>query len=235
MNLTKITQEEYAVVEEKETVDLKINNTNKTTVDALLSLCEKWLVDTEKLFNRYGNQGSEYMYAGARMRIGKSHLSYTVEDIHTFSIYFSELKTHKLFSACGQFISALINNHYNKTKTKEIYEIVTSHLNQKLNFIGQKNNGANITVLGDVKDHCGLNMKKGTITVQGDCEDLLGVCMKGGRISVENTGIEVGMHMKGGKIEIRGICKGLSDLILDGLIYHNGKWNHIEHHFSDSY
>ena len=174
-------------------------------------------------------------YLNALKRI--KGLDYSSKDVENFCIALAGFQDEKSFSdKAGHFLSALINNG----KDTE-YVINTRHLTVEIHGLGHRNTksitvngnagaqvgaymeGGSITVNGNAGEYVGLDMKRGSITVNGNANQHVGYEMEGGCITVNgDADWGVGAYMGGGEIHIEGDCKGLSEQIEGGKIYHKG-------------
>jgi len=167
-------------------------------------------------------------------------IDFEKKDLDTF---FNELPNYtkkNCFSSTGFFISALINQHYSRTKTTEEYILIAYDL-EELSFIGSHCNGANIHVYGNVGSSVCEKMQNGTVAIEGNCNHAAGTNMTGGTLSVQNAGNQlgafmnggtiiaesaqedVGLFMYGGTIFISEFYKEISDAYHGGEIYYKGK------------
>ncbi len=151
---------------------------------------------------------------------------YTPKDITDFSFALHSFQNKENFFISGNFITALIKLHYQKTKYAKEYLVVTEHLEKGLdnlcaNIDGenvriQGNGGSyfgsgmlsgNVTVSGNVESAAGFDMKQGKMVVEGNAEDFIGGGMENGSITIKkNAGNHLGKEMNGGDILVEGNC-----------------------------
>ncbi len=211
MKLEKIINEQYKDVESVVVETLKKKNNEQ--VETLLEMYTQWLNITS-----LGDRMLKKFYEKAHELINEKSSSHSQEDITTFSILLDSFEKENNFAYSGIFLSALINNHYDRTKTEEEYKLILSHIHTPLHRIGMKTNGAHIFVEGNCGEEVANGMSSGTITLDGNCELGAGYFMKGGTIQVKNAGAFFGEDMTGGTL----ICDDVEELsqqIRGGEIY----------------
>ncbi len=139
-------------------------------------------------------------------------------DVREFSI---ELKRYEKLidrspGILGIFISALVNSC-----EEESLEVVTEHLNKKLNFLGFKNK-KNLTIKGSTGYYAGKDMESGVLTIKGDTGNVCGEMILSGEIHVEGSaGNYVGRWSEGGEIHVKGKLGSIGD-DCKSKIYHKG-------------
>ncbi len=238
MNLTKITEEEYAHVSGADILENKNRKDHRDT--ELLELFCYWL---DYAANRLRHH--DYRSVSDCMRKKKyTTVFYSKEDIKNLSISMGMYENHPDFKQSGVFLSYLINQHYKKNKTgntpeqknisenesceknqkretaNDKYEIITEHFSEEIDQIGLQNNGPNIRVLGNAGKHLGSGMINGSIYLTGNADLYLGAFMKGGEISVQDAAGNVGFVMEKGTIYIRRDMHGLIGENMEGGTIH---------------
>jgi len=149
-------------------------------------------------------------------------ISFSKEDCTEFASHLSSIKDIDHFSLHGQFISTMMNVHFEKTKQQEEY-IFRFPEEKKMDyfcynlegqnvrifgnlgsFTCEKMQAGNVTIFGDIGDHCG-GLWNGTMTVHGNAGITLGNAMKDGTITIfGDTKRCIGYQMRGGNIFIKG-------------------------------
>ncbi len=128
-------------------------------------------------------------------------------------------------SSRGLFLSGLINYHHsniknmsnsesmqksNQEKTSEnnteekTYKIMTSHLEERVDLLGYRNNGATITIQGNAGNWLGCEMTQGEIIVVGSAADFVGEEMIGGILRIQDSYARISVDFLNGTI----YCKG---------------------------
>ena len=120
MNLAKTIQEEYTLLSKNEKSEIKQSKNARK----LQELYEMWLDDIQTSNKLYYNVDVHYHYARGLFRGAKQN--YSLEDISYLSLFIDEQKEKEFYELSGSFLSALINMHYERTKTKETYIIFTT-------------------------------------------------------------------------------------------------------------
>ncbi len=209
MNLKKTIETEYKTVDSSLTKEIPIKEE------------EHFLTDYLREWNT--NELSPYISAQKILK----KITYTKEDITSFSVYLSHLENEIDLSFVGIFFSVLINEHFKKiknqiaTKLRGIdtkgtinnslpYKIITSHLETEIDNLGNRNNGAHVEIIGDAGYNLGANMQDGEIVVYGNCLSPVGFFMHHGKITVKKAGDEFGKGLQGGTLfaEETGILCG---------------------------
>ncbi len=236
MKLTNIINEEYENLTESE---IQIGKTAKNeTVQEFMRLYHIWQeniknMNSSLLFLKMYDEGMQIVY----------NLSYTLQDITYFCFALKDLKKdtpQKLENIrLGFFISALVNTHYDKTKTTEEYTIITEFFPGYKSHLCYKTNGAKVKIIGDVNNFCGQIMERGNIYIQGNAGVQLGEQISGGtihltgnagmhaaiglidgRIIIEgNTGQDLAIHMRNGFVSVGGKIESIGKMIFGGEIY----------------
>ena len=201
MKLEKIIGENYEDIKSNVVETLKKNK--DTQVETLLKLYAQWLNNSSSQ-----NRMLKKFYEEAQELLNEKNISYNQEDITNFSIRLSSFEKEKGFAYSGIFLSVLINNHYECTKTKETYTLILSHISVPLHRIGAETNGAHIFVEGNCGEELGYGMISGSITLDGNCDLAAGYFMRGGAICVKNAKTFFGENMTGGIL----ICDDVEEI-----------------------
>ncbi len=198
MNLTKITQDEYADISAvKEFAIKKIKDEVLTEFSRIHA---RWQDDT------YGGvMGFDFFMRNLSY---ETRVVYTPEDISAYCIYASTLKNT---TSVGTFLSALINHHHNKKKFTGEYILPLQHYEKPLQNIGFQLSG-NCVVYGNVSTSAGRELLGGNLTINGsvishqkNADTIVGYDMQSGFICINgNGGSHVGMGQNGGRILING-------------------------------
>jgi hypothetical protein len=116
----------------------------------------------------------------------------------------------------GYFFSALFDNSLeNRFRVS---------LGKSMYGVGYRNNGNDITIIGDVEDDLGKNMQSGRIYVEGNVRSNVGEEMTGGEIMIKGNAIhDVGIKMQDGKIKVNGnVGNSLGAYMNGGIIIVDG-------------
>jgi hypothetical protein len=211
--------------------DRKLDLTPNKEVGFLLTQFESYLakVDPDKDSDEINEMTENYL--------GKR--SFSSKDIAQFCLYLGKYQDNTNF---GTLAGAYINHRIKHSLNKK-FDIVTRHLEEKLEVIGDNNNGKIIQIFGDVGHFIGNFSNKGKIVISGNvgtyageamhggklivagnADDFLGTSMYGGEIVVNgNAGNNIGREMSGGIIRLNGDFASLGKLMEGGDIYHRGK------------
>ncbi len=226
MKLTKILNEEYGNVTESELQTEKI--AKNVTVEEIL---QKYLIWRNAINPSAGFSEFQKMYEHSLEIV--SNISYSSEDVPHFCFALKDLKKDSIKKVpnirLGFFISALINNHYEKTKTSEKYRIITAFFSGHKNHLGYHTNGAEIEIIGDVDNFCGQYMQSGSIFIDGNSGVQLGEKASGGTIHLKgNASIHAAHTLNGGRIIIEGNAgQDLAAYMTSGFISVGGKIERI--------
>ncbi len=186
MKLTDTIKTEYADISQTEISELKKNK----NASALEEIYEMWLDEFKQIENM--QYDPDIQNSSARGMILASKIQYSPLDITHLSLIIDEGKEERdyLHKFSGSFFSTLINMHYKKTKTTEVYTLFTtgSATNEKtgLDFIGFQNDGATILVKGDVGENLADQMHSGKIIIEGKVGGEIGLNMTFGHIEIQN-------------------------------------------------
>ncbi len=196
MNLTKTIQESYEQVDRKPITEIHTSEYTYKILDAYKSF----------LALHNGHDNPTNFINNLQSHIGTINRPiYTQQDITEFCFQLVQFESNNSFYSSGIFLSKLINDHYDRTHEKKEYVLVTDHLQKKMHYLCEENNGANIRVQGSVDAFFAARMKKGNIILEGNCESHLGILMEGGFVHVlGNCGTSCGNQMFGGDIKIEG-------------------------------
>ncbi len=245
MKLTYITNTEYADI--KETSSL----THKTESKMITRLHDLFIQSPTDIFWGWiDSDGDDTIQYNLYRKYFKKN-SEELQDLKpaTITQFCMELSryTHEkeLYNVGGQFLSALINEHFERTKTKEKYFLITENLEQNIDFLGLFGK-ANIEIKGNVGRNAGAHLAGGKITIYGNAWTNLGKEMSDGEIILfgdektkdkkiqnqkivllGNAGMNVGENMRGGKITINGTAgDSLGINMKSGTIIANGQVGH---------
>ncbi len=201
MKLTQIIEESYANVNAETVRFLHTSKYTKKILDAY----KAFLAISKAMDNKAGFLKNVQKY------IGTTDTSiYSQEDITAFCFQLESFESYPVFYTTGNFLSQLINDHYKITHEEKEYILVTNHLREKMYYLCEENNGANIRVRGSAGPFFGTRMKEGTIILEGNSESHLGNLMEGGTIQVlGDGGTSCGDQLFGGNITIEGDVKNL--------------------------
>ncbi|VVC00709.1 Molybdenum-containing formylmethanofuran dehydrogenase 1 subunit C [uncultured archaeon] len=201
-------------IEKEKKLDVKMNPALKKLDDAFANLLKEE-------FWHLRNDEEKYARALASLK----WMRCTVQDVELFSLGLYRHKGKGDF-ACwsGMFLSAMVNR-----AKGEKFTIHTERIEDKINYLGYRNNGKKILINGDAGSHVGYRMKKGSIMVKGNAEDSTGHWMAGGRIIVEgNVGDTAGFLMENGSITVKGDAGGsLGQQMIAGSINVRGNAVHL--------
>ncbi len=250
MNLTKITEEEYAQVEAHILSKLPTENTREK-FDPLLHAYKVWLLEylgeggSTPNFSLDEEFAVEYDVAKGIIRALRPE--YSQNTLTHFCIDILPFEKNEFFNETGIFLSAFIKLACEKTGEKE-YFLDISLFTTLLDFIGMENR-ADLTLDGNVGNYLGKNMQEGKIVVKGNTEECagehvydgeiiihgnaksnLGHTLCGGTIRVKgDAGIDVGLDMCAGEIYLDGTYTNLADARIRGTIYHKNQiiWRQI--------
>ncbi len=227
MKLTDTIKKEYEHVEKKEVHTLTVPKTQN--VDTLLDLYTEMQQDT--LFNTTKSrifageydtdEAYNYIEEQIKHRVINKKLSYTSEDITSFSFQVTRIKSKHTISQLGLFLSSLVNENFRRKKIESPYLIYTRDEKNNsdpfllhVDFLGYKNNGANVLIFGTIGNGLCTRMSKGIVTVEGTCKDGFSetpfICseMRGGSFTINgDVFASCGYLMKGGSITINGEVK----------------------------
>ncbi len=223
MKLTQTIEEEYRHVESAIKKEVKAD-------------CEDCKLDLVPLYQKYlesrncntgPRRSAENIYHTCLHFLKKSKEEYAIQDINTFSLQYTTILGCTDHTDFGIFISALINKHFEETRTKKEYTVFINKEKSEISFLGMENEGANIQIVGSTGGFAGFYMKKGFLHISGDAGYKLGYEMSGGKIIVEkNADTEVGTSMKGGQIHIKGDAKDIiGSHMTNGIIKIDGEIN----------
>ncbi len=207
MNLTKITNEEYESIAEKK--EKTIFHSLDKNVSALLKLYEIWLMklDEKKCRSAYFAKCTlsrileDIQNKDKQVYETYTDLLYSPEDITNLCfamIPYASRRNYFFYS--GVFLSELVNQHYEKTKSEEEYKIITEHFPMQIAYLAEHTNGANVCITGNVSNNLATEMKGGKVTLAGDAGRYAGERMSGGILEIEKCSDYVGRNMTGGKI-----------------------------------
>ena len=249
MKLTEQIEKEYGQIEKKEIKDINVPkslNLQKTlNIDTLLDLYvlmqQDTLFERKPIFRNTRSDTSEdtdncyhYIEEQIRHRVINKTLSYTPEDITSLSFQVTRTKSEHTISQLGLFLSALINENFRRKKRESLYFIYapdeekfadtfTDPFIPRVDFLGYKNNGAHILIIGAVGNGLCKKMSKGNITLDGTCKDTLlpqlfvGQEMSGGSLIITGDVFgSCGYQMQGGSITVNGEVKK-EDLVITNL------------------
>ncbi len=250
MNLTNLIQKEYSDVKKENSLETSILPSKK--MNELVQSCKLFLRICRRVYDALDSYPPKEtiilpanfeLYNAAQQIVSK--ISFEKEDISFFVSTLPNYQKFEYFSFSGLFISALINKHYEKTKTNEEYVLITEGLGKgilkELQQIGTYTNGATIHVFGNLGSNTGENMISGKIIVEGNCGYNTGIFMQGGeiilrnakrglgsymvggKITCERTGTETGYLMEGGTIFITEHCEEIDKNSYGGKIYYKGE------------
>jgi len=212
MKLTDIIDEEYADTIESSIKKIQVADDNftsslmKTYVDTLLY--DETVRETEGYvdIDDFSRHSDLYTFIFNSINKKNSEMKYSSQDITAFSVYLQSIKKEEYYPLQGIILSALINIHFEKTKTKEEYILINSE-EYSVNRLGSSIDGAKVKIFGYGGNQLGAYMKNGTITVIGNAGYGVGHEMENGTIIVEgNTLYNCGEMMRGGTIKIKGNC-----------------------------
>ncbi len=207
MNLTKIIGEEYAQAEE-----IKIAKAQTVPFD------ERMIKVYEEFLKLAAQNAVKHHLRIARRIIQTAKINYSSEHITILCGYLSKYEEDNSFESTGDFLSELINIHYEQTQYSGKYIIFLKDIQTEIENLGSENNGADILVIGNVGDHLASKMFAGKITVEGNAKSSVGYEMRGGTVSVKNAKNLVGSHMKNGKLYLKE-AEEISDKFIGGEIH----------------
>ncbi len=242
MKLYDLTETEYTSIMQKDVSLAKIaeNQIQKKLLDIFIHLQQEAVLLTPR-----------YQYAYFLLddleKIEEKEINdtpYTLQDIGDFCFTLASSLEKKILASdqhAGFFMSLLVNNHHNKTKTDEEYILPFPTL--KLNRLCYKLAGANVRIVGDSGNMTGeamesgkiiitgnsenftcAHMNKGSVQILGNCKDFTGMSLSGGKLQIQgNCGIETGKYMKGGTIKVNGTIETISESKEGGNIYLRNK------------
>ncbi len=217
MKLTDIVQTEYETIENKEIKTPKKAGVNRN-VSRLLHCIKTYLSSDTTYSNTLLNGSGEKRFIKEIQRI-----DYTAQDITTLCFALETLTDHRLFSSSGWVISALVNEHYSRTKQKESYTLMFEHI-PPLDAICYRLDGASVDIFGGVNDLFAKKMIKGTINLHGSAKDEACSYMMGGSVTIEGSIKDSGCkNMINGNVHIKGCAKSfLGEDMLQGTIFVDG-------------
>ncbi len=245
MKLTQTIESEYANVQGNYLIKYP-KEKRSNTIKNILRTYKDWLFHSIKNEEIKQIESQEIFdiacyYSAQGFLLGRCK-KYLQSDITEVSIAIKEYEDETDFNKSGIFLTCLINNHFQKTKTKKEYILITEHLEKRIDEIGFKNNGATIKIIGNVGDYLGEYMTDGEIILEGNSqkdtgcnmqggviyvrnsEETLGYLQKGGSIYVsENAGTDVGYRMKRGNIFLKQEPTSITIGTDGGKIYYNNK------------
>lgn len=131
-------------------------------------------------------------------------IHYSASDLEKFSLSLPELQGQTDFSdRAGLFLSALVNAGGEKR-----YEIQTSQLSVRMNFLGMQC-AKLLVVNGGVGDYLGDSLDGGILVIHGDAGNCVGQFMRSGSITVTgDVGFRVGFEKISGVISVHGTTLG---------------------------
>ena len=126
------------------------------------------------------------------------------------------------------FINQLIYQDFQKTKRKEEYNLVTSHLEIPLHMLCL-GNYANVHIIGNVGTACCSMMHEGTVLIEGNSEDDLCSEMRNGTVILKgNAKDRAGRFLSDGVIVIYGNAgKKVGENMHDGTIHILGEYESV--------
>ncbi len=191
MNLKEIIGTEYSDMTNEKTESIPILNK------------EHFLL---KCYREYANQMyDEYQLALSILK----KVSYTKEDITSFSLLLPIIQDEINLDPAGFFLSALVNKHFKETRDSQEYQIVTENLKIPLRSLCIENAGAKVNIVGSAGDGLCRNMNSGEVTLKGNCRDIAGQNMKGGILILNHADRYLGCGMLDGKIYAKSAKGGL--------------------------
>ena len=232
MNISKLVDETYSSVEGK--CVRKVNNSQNDLIKKLHERLEVWkLITSNPDFYDDSLQYANHFYETLR------EIPYGRDEITKLSFEFQQYENSFRFERIGNFLTTLINLHYESKPEKEEYTLITQEMRTPYTKIGI-GSSATIRVIGNVGEKVGWE-STGTIIVQGNAGIEAGFRMRDGKLIIEgNAGYSVGeqmmggvIHVKkdardniggqmtGGEIHIEGECGKIGSIIL-GKIFHQG-------------
>ena len=210
MKLSEITKKEYNNLEQKEIISCSDNK----IIDKLTNIYLQW---KEKNILYYDFEDFiSLVYTSAKRKLQGKKIPYTSQDITVFSSELFTSLTKKDSSKNGEdlwidvgmeegiFISALINNHYVKTKQQEAYLLLTEDFGEEIQFLCYKNNGATIHIQGNCYANLCSEMRRGIVIITGNAGYNAGELMKGGTLRAPCANSSLGVMMQGGTIQVEG-------------------------------
>jgi formylmethanofuran dehydrogenase subunit C len=205
--------------EEKEPKQRKIEIKKSERLEQIVKGFEEALkIDINKLPNFYQTYICPYNVISDFIQITP-----TSKEITEFSILLNDYPDKITEYHSGLYLSALIN----KSDEQEIL-INIRHLEIPPHFIGFKNNGKIIKIIGDLGDSLGKNMIAGKIYAE-KAEDYVGYSMQGGTIHVITAGNQIGYHMQGGTIHVKNAGNCVGDCMIGGTIHIEDKYKHLSY------
>ena len=252
MKLMNITKTEYANIDENMSLPIKRDS---KTVENLHELFNKSYSDL--FWKGFASDEDETLQYDLYLKYFKDHPE-KLKDLQQTDItqFCTELfhynSRRELYFLSGQFLSALINLHFEKTHTKEKYMLIIESLEEKVDFLGffakanieirgnvgrstgTQLNGGKIKIYGNAGTHLGREMNYGDITLFGDCKSNAGELMMGGNITINgNAGDFLGINMSGGTIIAnKDVKSNVGHDMRGGEIYLNDTYESIAYHFN---
>ncbi|MDP2628920.1 MAG: hypothetical protein Q8P15_03420 [Nanoarchaeota archaeon] len=108
-------------------------------------------------------------------------IPFSAKDVKDFSFAMKNYEKEYSFGKSAYFLSASVNS------SKETdFEIVTYHLNKKLDQLGFVNK-KNIKISGDTGNYAGAHMLGGSLIVEGNASHMLGGDLHGGLLIVKGN------------------------------------------------
>ncbi len=181
MKITEIIDEEYADATKKDGEQIALTKTSKTFQE-IHKLYLFWLEDS---YADWGFDPWSCFYAEKMLTENRKEELYSMEDITNFCFAIKKFEEHKKFKESGAFLSALINVHYEKTKSSKEYILVTEHLQIPLDELCSYTKGANILVQGNGGTNACNQIKKGRIHFTGSVGRSLCSCTTGGTVIID--------------------------------------------------
>lgn len=195
-------------------------------VDFLVDLCHRWMQRHTVTDIHAGNATyNAQTDIRAYVRQKQGTLAVLSQDLVTRVAFGLErLRDDPRIEIAGAFLSALIYETMRETGERR-YDLPLLSLELALVGIGDRNNGAEIHILGNAGDYLASAMKAGSVYVEGDVLysdrrlilGSVGERMRGGNVFIQGSVMpSVGHCMYGGMVTIEGDCNGEIGMQMEG-------------------
>jgi len=218
MKLNEIILDEYSTSTSAQYKDVK---SDKLNVAKLFEILTHWMKEFKgnSIYDGYSHKGSELL-----KKI--STIPYSSEDITSLCFEMQKIRDEIGFTHTGNFLSALMNHHQERTGQEEKYVLILEELppldyvcheiinstvhvfGNVRNFFCQEIKNCHVELFGSAEDYACRYMKKGTVSITGSAGTFCGEYMHDGTMSIEkNAGKRLGQMMHNGYILVKGNCE----------------------------
>ncbi len=196
MNLTNTIETEYANITEIKKTEIEYDT---KSVSELYNLFQKWFYDHKNIWHVVHD-----IFDRKIMKETYLKRDYTPQDITGLCLKMQDFSKEYGFEYCGIFLTTLIENHFEKTKQKEPYLIITENL-PPVEYLCEGLDGPNVIINGNVGQEFCSQLKNGKIILNGSCGEKVCQDMINGEVYINgSTKKFAGLHMQNGTLIVEG-------------------------------